>query len=300
MPSPELLDLVANLPADSIPEDLFPREEMPALRKGQEEMMSNFYPLPEGIETEDIEASGVAATWFSHGDSNAERVILYVHGGGFMWGSPRTHGELISRVCLEAGVRCLAVDYRETPEHVFPAALDDCAALYQWLLDQGVRAQHIALVGDSAGGGLVLSTLVRLQAQGLPYPAAAVATSAFTDLTLSGDSMKTVKDPLCTEKGLKLLADTYAGGHDLTDPELSPLFADKTGFPPLLLQVAENELLRDDTVRFARSATDSGVDNSLEIYPGACHLWHWFGPQVPESVAALESIAKFLKQHLWR
>lgn len=298
MPSQQLIDLVELLPAETIPEELYPLEEIPLHRRNQEEMMTQAYPVPTEVIRETIDAGGTHATWFRTERAAKDRAILYIHGGGFMWGSPVTHAELISRIALATGIPCLAVDYRKSPEHVYPAALNDCTDTYLWLTEQGYTPNNIALVGDSAGGGLVLSTLTRLKNDGWPLPAAAVTSSAFTDLTLGGTSMKNADDPLCTEKGLKLLGDTYADGAELTNPELSPLFADYTGHPPLLLQVGERELLLSDTERVAAKAEYEGVDATLEVYEGACHLWHWFGPDVPESIQAIESIKQFIGKHL--
>jgi epsilon-lactone hydrolase len=265
-------------------------------------MMLEAEPVPAAVALEEISADGVDCTWFRAADSQRDAVILYIHGGGFMWGSPRSHAGLISRICLASGLPLLGVDYRETPEHIFPAALDDCATAYQWLCKQGFSAKNLVLVGDSAGGGLVLSLLARLKADGQPLPAGAATSSAFTDLTLSGDSMQSraVLDPLCTETGLRFLGDTYASDTDLCDPTLSPLFADYAGMPPLLLQVGDREVLLDDSCRVADKARAAGVDVTLEVYEGAVHLWQWFGPEVPESIQAVNSIAQFARRCLGR
>jgi len=298
MPSKQLDELIHSLPAGTIPEQLFPHEQMPSMRKAFDEIMLSQHPLPPSITQQNVDAAGVPCTWFHSVQSRRDCVLLYIHGGGFMWGSPRTHANLIARIVLASDVQALAVDYRETPEHVFPAALDDCAKAYQWLLDAGFPAQKIVLVGDSAGGGLVLSILVRLLASHRPLPAAAVTSSAFTDLTLAGDSMHSAEDPLCTRSGLKFLGETYAAGAELTQPELSPLYADYHGMPPLLMQVGERELLLDDTRRVVAKARAAGVEATEEVYAGAIHLWHWFGPEVPESIEAVNSIANFVRKYL--
>ena len=300
MPSQALIDLADALPASTIPEQLFPVDEMPAIRAAMDQMMLEAEPVPASISLEDISACGVECTWFRAPESHSDSAILYVHGGGFMWGSPRSHAGLISRICLASGLPVLAVNYRETPEHVYPAALDDCAMAYHWLEASGYPAKRLVLVGDSAGGGLVLSLLVQLKSSGQLLPAGAATSSAFTDLSLSGDSIQSraAADPMCSKNGLHFLASTYAGSADLNEPTLSPLFADYSAMPPLLLQVGDREVLLDDSRRVADKAAEAGVDVRLEVYEGAVHLWHWFGPQVPESIQAVDSIAQFAKRCL--
>jgi acetyl esterase/lipase len=225
--------------------------------------------------------------------------LLYLHGGGYVIGSIHTHKGLIAGLSAAAHCRALALDYRLAPEHRYPAAVDDAVAAYRWLLDAGFSPSRIAIAGDSAGGGLALATLVALRAAGDPLPAAAVPISPWTDLEGTGDSMKTHvdKDPMVEPGGLLGMARLYLGDADPRQPTASPLHADLTGLPPLLIQVGELETLLDDATRIAASAQKRGVAVTLEVWPEMVHVWHLFAPMVPEGRDAIARIGAFLKQH---
>ena len=194
----------------------------------------------------------------------------------------------------------LVVDYRLGPEHPYPAAVDDALTAYEWLLDAGFEPDRIVVAGDSAGGGLTLATLLALRDRGRPLPALGVPISPWTDLTLSGESMTSMAehDPMVTRHGLQRMADWYVGGADPKAPLVSPLFADLAGLPPLLIHVGELETLRDDAIRFAERAIAAGVDVTLEVWPEMIHVWHVFGPDVPESEAGVARIAQFIAERL--
>jgi len=229
--------------------------------RAQYEMAVAAYPVPEDVKLEAREAGGVPAEWVRAAGCSYERVVEYLHGGGYVIGGLATHRELASRLSRSTGASVLVVDYRLAPEHPFPAALDDAVAAYRWLLAEGFDASSVALAGDSAGGGLVVATLIALRDANSPLPAAAVCLSPWADLTQSGDSVTTRAeiDPITSKAALDAMAAWYLGDHDPRDPLASPLFGDLAGLPPLLVQVGELEVLYDDAARLAERARDAGV-----------------------------------------
>jgi epsilon-lactone hydrolase len=251
-------------------------------------------------QSEKVLAQGVDATWIAASAGTPDTVLLYLHGGGFQVGSVRSHRDLIARLSKAAGCRALAIDYRLAPEHRFPAALNDAVAAYKWLLDQGVAPKKIAFAGDSAGGGLALSTLIVLHEQGVPLPAAAVVLSAWTDLSVTGASYETRSeaDPINERRMIRAMARAYLGDSiDPREPPVSPLFANLTGLPPLLIQVGDREILLDDSRIFAEKARAAGVDVQLEIWDGMIHVFQQFASELVEARLAIDSIGRFLSQH---
>jgi acetyl esterase/lipase len=224
---------------------------------------------------------------------------VYLHGGAFALGSIDVFREWVARLARATKTRALLIGYRLAPEHPYPAALDDTAAAYLWLLQEGVAPSEIILAGDSAGGGLALSTLVSLRDTGRPLPAGAVCISPWTDLALTGGSIrdKAQADPILSPRTLDTYAGYYAGSVERTEPLLSPLYADWIGLPPLLIQVGQNEILLDDALRSAAKARAAGVDVTLETWEGMFHVFHML-PFLPETKRALESIAGFVSQRL--
>lgn len=228
--------------------------------------------------------------------------LLYFHGGSYALGSPATAISLTANLVVRTGARSISLDYRLAPEHPFPAAVQDCAAAYRALLDDGVEASSIALAGDSAGGGLAVTTCLLARAEGLPAPAAVLTFSAGLDATRSGASMTTKAgiDPFFTRQGLEETSAMYTAGQDLHQELLSPaVAADMTGFPPLMLQVGGNEVLLDDSTRLADRARDAGVDVVLDVTANVPHVFQAFaGGGLDEADRALERAALFLAQHL--
>jgi len=262
--------------------------------------LGDVFPLPEDVSVAEVTAGGVPGLWLTPPEVSAEAVLLYLHGGGYQLGSPRSHRELAARLARAAGVRALIVDYRLAPEHRFPAALDDALAAYRWLLDdRGVPAGSIVLAGDSAGGGLVAATLVAARDRGLPLPAAAALLSPWADLTGSGASMVTnaETDPILSADLLGEMARSYAGATDLADPLVSPVFADLTGLPPLSVDAGTAELLLDDGRRLAAAAGRAGVEVVLTEAEGMPHVWHVLA-LTPEATAATDRVGAFLAAHL--
>jgi monoterpene epsilon-lactone hydrolase len=233
------------------------------------------------------------------GDQTAEEVVFYLHGGTYLLGSAANTARLPGAIGTRAGARVISVDYRLAPEHPFPAGLDDALAAYRALLDSGVAPTRIAFAGDSAGGGLVLATLLAARAAGLPLPSSAVLFSPWTDLTLSSASLdeRAAVDPTLTRDGLAAGAQAYLGSADPADPLLSPVFADLRGLPPLLVVVGSNEILLDDSLRLAARAAADEVEIRLEVTPGAPHVFPLFGRRLDEAETALRHVGEFLSAH---
>jgi monoterpene epsilon-lactone hydrolase len=253
--------------------------------------------LASGTKIEAVVAGGVKADWFTTPESENDRVILYLHGGGYIFGSPTSHRGIISRLAKAARARVLALDYRLAPEHPFPAAVEDSTAAYRWLLEQGYKPSKIALAGDSAGGGLTIATLVALREAKTPLPAAAVPISPWVDLEGTGESMKTraAVDPMVQKEGIAGIAAQYLGQTDPKNPLAAPLYADLKGLPPLLIHVGDAETLLSDATRIAEKAKQAGVKVDLKIYPEMIHVWHLFADILPEAQQAIEEIGGFVR-----
>ena len=264
-------------------------------------LMNSFKTTPpEGTTVTPVVAGGVPGEWVVAPDADADRVILYVHGGGYCLGSLDSHRNLVGRLSAEAKARVLSLDYRLAPEHPYPAAVEDAVAAYRWLLAEGVPANRIAISGDSAGGGLTLATLLALKEEGDPLPAAGVPLSPWADLEGTGESVKTraAVDLMVRAEGLKEMADFYAAGADLRLPRLSPLYGDYAGLPPLLIHVGDAEVLLDDAVRVAERAKAAGVDVTLAIWDEMPHVFQAFTGLLPEADQALEAIGQFVRSHI--
>jgi acetyl esterase/lipase len=262
--------------------------------------LAQLFPLPADVATEKVEANGVPCEWVSVSGSDASTVIFYLHGGGYIIGSPNTHRECVSRICRATGARALVVDYRLAPEHPFPAAVEDAVTAYRWLLAQGIDPQRTIIAGDSAGGGLTAGALVAIRDAGLPMPAAAVCISPWTDMESSGESMTTKAsvDPIVQKEFLDIAANHYLGGADPRAPLASPIYANLSGLPPMLIHVGECETLLDDSTRLAESARAAGVDVTLEVWDEMIHVWHIFAAMLPEGQQAIDRISEWVREKL--
>jgi acetyl esterase/lipase len=251
---------------------------------------------PAGTQTLAVDAGGVRADRVSTALSESYRHILFLHGGGFIVGSPALYRHFTWRIASAARARVLCVDYRLAPEHPFPAALDDAVTAYRWLLADGAEPQQIAVMGDSAGGGLALSLLLRLRDESIALPAAAVALSPWTDLALTGLSFKlnAGADPLISPEQARHFVDYYLAGADPRSPYASPLYGEPTGLPPTFIHVGGDEVLRDDAVRMANRMRAAGCRVELEIWPRMPHVWHLYAPVMPEAWQAIERIGAFV------
>jgi acetyl esterase/lipase len=257
-------------------------------------------PLPPDVKFEAVRAGGVPAEWAIAPGARADRVLVYLHGGGYTMGSLATHRALCARLSKLAGLRVLNVAYRLAPEHPHPAAVEDAVTAMRWVYARGFAPARVAIAGDSAGGGLTLGTLLALRDAGDVLPAAAVCISPWTDLAATGESIRTNAsvDPMVTEGPLREMALAYLGGKDARTPLASPLYADLHGLPPLLVQVGDAELLLDDATRLASRARDAGVDVTLEVWEEMFHVWHAFAEILPEAQRACERIAAWLEPRL--
>jgi monoterpene epsilon-lactone hydrolase len=292
MASPEFHAVLEQLRAQPIaPEDAGIEE----IRAGFEAMAQ---PVPEDVRVESVDANGVPAEWVVPPDAADGRVVLYVHGGGYVIGSLNTHRALVAAIARSAGARALSLDYRLAPEHPFPAAVEDAVTGYRWLLANGVRPEQIVIAGDSAGGGLTIATLIALRDQGEPLPAAGVCLSPWVDLEGIGESMttKAAVDPMVQKDGLQRMAAAYLGGADPRSALAAPLYAELRGLPPLLIQVGTAETLLDDSTRITARARDAGVDVTLEPWEEMIHVWQLFGPAMPEAQQAVERIGEYIRQ----
>lgn len=252
---------------------------------------------PEGVTCTPVDAGGVSAEWSVAAGVDEAKVVLYVHGGGYVMGSAGSHRDVTGRLSKAAGARVLSLNYRLAPEHPFPAPVDDAVAAYRWLLAQGISPGNIAVAGDSAGGGLAIATLLALRDAGEPLPAAGVGISPWVDMEGTGESMTTraAVDPVVQKEGLLGMAKLYLGDADPKNPLAAPLHADLAGLPPLLLQVGDAETLLDDSTRLAEKARAAGVDVTLKVWDEMPHVWHLFAPILPEGRQAIDEIGSFFQ-----
>lgn len=264
------------------------------------EAMTQMAPLPPDVRAEPVEAAGVPAEWVTVPESEASRFVLYLHGGGYVVGSIRTHRDLAQRIARAARARVLLIDYRLAPEHPHPAAVEDATQAYRWMLDQGIPPSRIAIAGDSAGGGLTVATLVALRDAGVALPAAAVLLSPWVDLEGLGESMRTKAevDPMVQREPLLRMAAMYLAGQDPRTPLAAPLYADLHGLPPLLIQVGTAETLLDDSLRLADKARAAGVAVTLEPWEDMIHVWQAFAALLPEGQQAIDRIGNFVRQYI--
>lgn len=268
-------------------------------RTALDRLSNSYLRKPAALTLSPVETDAIRGEWVSHMPQSQDSVIYYLHGGGYFWGSPKTHREITYRLATGIQGRVFALDYRLAPEHPHPAALEDAIAGYQWLLSELGSAARITVAGDSAGGGLALALLLALKARGLPLPAAAMLMSPWTDLTCSGQSMidNAGKDPVFWPASLRHVAAWYADPDRLASPLISPLFGDLSGLPPVLLQVGSTEILLDDSRRLAEGLQAAGGRCRLDIWPDMVHVWHMASSFVPEGRQAIQDMAQFALEH---
>jgi len=281
------------------------RENAPEKEPTMEEMRANmeamvlFFPLAKDIQYEPVDAGGISAEWVVAPGAADDRVVYYLHGGGYVMGSINTHREMVSHISRAAEARVFIIDYRLAPEHPFPAAVEDSTAAFRWLLKEGFDPQKIVIAGDSAGGGLTVATLVALKDEGDALPAASVCLSPWVDLEGLGQSMttKAEADPMVQRDAIIKMGKAYLGNADARTPLAAPLYADLTGLPPMLIQVGTSETLLDDATRLAEGAKEAGVNVTLEPWEEMIHVWQYFASSVPEAKEAVKRIGSFILQH---
>ncbi|MDZ7604087.1 MAG: alpha/beta hydrolase [Cyclobacteriaceae bacterium] len=259
------------------------------------ETSTMFSTLPWGVTFEKIDYDLFSAEWLVPREAVSDRVILYLHGGGYVIGSSHTHRALAGSIAKGVGASCLVIDYRKAPENPYPAALDDAFHAYNQLLDTGYKADHIAVVGDSAGGGLSIALQYELRDLGLPLPRCTVLLSPYLDLNGTGRSvsLNAKNDRFLDVFEMRRWAEMYAGDQDFKDPLISPLYGNTKGLPPILVQASESEVLYDDSVRFVKKARQSGVDIEFQTWHGLIHWWHMFGT-MPEAKEAIGKVIEFI------
>jgi monoterpene epsilon-lactone hydrolase len=257
-------------------------------------------PLPADITVTAGELGGVPTAEITVDHVEPRHVVLYFHGGVYAIGEAGLAADLASQVGRRTAAKVISVDYRLAPEHPYPAAVDDALAAYQALLDDGTPPSDIVFAGESAGGGLAIATLVNARDHGLPLPAAAFVMSPMTDLTLAGASMETRRavDPLLSPEALQARIADYTAGQDAAFGLVSPLFADLSGLPPLIIQAGTHEVLLDDAIRFAGRAASADVEVILDITPGVPHVFQAYYPLLDEASAALDRAGQLLAAHL--
>lgn len=254
------------------------------------------HPTPDGIAITEINMGAVGATLVTPKCAEGDRILLYIHGGGYIAGSPAAYHGLAGHYAKLLKAKVYMPDYRLAPEHPFPAAIDDTPASYKWLLEQGHSPKSIIFSGDSAGGAMVISVMVAARNAGLPLPAAGVAISPWANLEHTGSSMTTRDgiDPTVSLEGLNLMAKAFLNGELKNNPDASPVFADVRGLPPILVQIGESEVMLSDAIRLATHLAENRVRVSLEVWPGMFHVWHMFAAILPEGMDALKGAVAFL------
>jgi len=277
-----------------------PATTLQALRRQDAFLERLVPPPPKGTQATHIDLDGVKAVAVLTLASLGDRLVLYLHGGGHVSGSPALYGDFTWRIAAATRARTVILDHRLAPEHPFPAALDDAVTAYRALVADGVDPRRMAVLGESSGGGLVLAMLLKLRDEGFRLPAAAVALSPWTDLALTGGSLQrnAEADPMLRGTEGARLASYYLAGADPRTPYASPLYADPTGLPPTLIQVGSDEILLDDSVRMAERMRAAGCQVELEIWPRMPHTWQVWARVLPEARAAIERIGAFVQSKI--
>ena len=255
---------------------------------------------PGGVDYLEVDAGGVEAMWAVPKACNDDRVVLCTHGGGYVVGSMYTHRKIFGHIAKAIGCKALILQYRRAPENPHPAQVEDSVTAYNWLLDEGYKADHICTTGDSAGGALCTSVLLGIRDKGLPMPAAALPMSPWYDPEGTGDSLKTnaEKDCLVQKDVLEGMAGMFLGDASSKDPLANLLCADLAGLPPIYIQVGGDETLLDDSLRFEQLAKDAGVDIKCDVYPEMQHVFHFMAGKAPEADDAVQKMADWVKPKL--
>jgi acetyl esterase/lipase len=289
----ERLDAI--LRQSTFPGDADVDEQRRALRE-----LLSAQPLPDDVTVTAAELGGVPAAEITVDGIEPRHVVLYFHGGVYVIGDAFLAADLASQVGRRTDAKVISVDYRLAPEHPYPAAVDDALAAYEALLQDGAAPSDIAFAGESAGGGLAIATLVNARDHGLPLPAATLVMSPYADLTLAGPTMETKRevDPLLSRELLQPRVTDYTAGQDAALDLISPIFADLSGLPPLIIQAGTHEVLLDDAVRLAQRAAADDVEVTLEITPGVPHVFQAYHAILDEAGAALDRAGQFLSAHL--
>jgi acetyl esterase/lipase len=288
-------NLEAILRQSAFPGDIDINEQRRLLRE-----LISAQPLPADVTVTAAALGGVPTAEITIDGIEPRHVVLYFHGGVYVLGDAFQSADLASQVGRRTGAKVISVDYRLAPENPYPAAVDDALAAYEALLQNGTAPADIVLAGESAGGGLAVATLVNARDRGLPLPAAVFVMSPYADLTLAGTTMKTKAevDPLMSFENLQARVPDYTSGQDAAVGLISPIFADLSGLPPLVIQAGSHEVLLDDAVRLARQAAIADVEVTLDITPGVPHVFQAYSAILDEGAAALDRAGQLLSTHL--
>ncbi|UST61304.1 alpha/beta hydrolase [Pseudomonas moraviensis] len=273
--------------------------KMSDIRDAYAKMLGQNQP-PAGVRFETVDMGGVPATLVTPDELKTDAVLMYIHGGAYIVGRPDGYHGIGGNYAKMLGARVYMPDYRLAPEHQFPAPIDDTLRAYEWLLEQNITASKIAFAGESAGGAMVVSVMVAAKSKGLPLPAVGSSISPWANLEHTGASMSNREglDPLNSKPVLDILARAFLGDTLANHPLASPVFADVTGLPPILVQIGENELMLSDAMRLASHLADNRVRVNLEVWPGMFHAWHFYAAMLAEGHQALESSVRFIETGL--
>ncbi|WP_404940109.1 alpha/beta hydrolase [Pseudomonas atacamensis] len=273
--------------------------KMSDIRDAYAKMLGQNQP-PAGVRFEAVDMGGVPATLVTPDELKTDAVLMYIHGGAYIVGRPDGYHGIGGNYAKMLGARVYMPDYRLAPEHQFPAPIDDTLRAYEWLLEQNIAASKIAFAGESAGGAMVVSVMVAAKSKGLPLPAVGSSISPLANLEHTGVSMSNREglDPLNSKPVLDILARAFLGDTLANHPLASPVFADVTGLPPILVQIGENELMLSDAMRLANHLADNRVRVNLEVWPGMFHAWHFYAGMLAEGQQALESSVRFIEAGL--
>jgi acetyl esterase/lipase len=272
---------------------------MSDIRDAYAKMLGQNQPPP-GVGFEAVDMGGVPATLVTPDELKTDAVLIYIHGGAYIVGRPDGYHGIGGNYAKMLGARVYMPDYRLAPEHQFPAPIDDTLRAYEWLLEQNIAASKIAFAGESAGGAMVVSVMVAAKSKGLPLPAVGSSISPWANLEHTGVSMSNREglDPLNSKPVLDILARAFLGDTLANHPLASPVFADVTGLPPILVQIGENELMLSDAMRLANHLAENRVRVNLEVWPGMFHAWHFYAGMLAEGQQALESSVRFIEAGL--
>lgn len=292
--SKEQLDFILRLSAENPP----PANATPPQMREWFEAINAQTPIAEGAMIETISVGPCPAELIRLPGGDEGKLVIYYHGGGFLFGSPRSHRTIATHLAKASGATVLSVDYRLAPEHPAPTAHDDAYAAYLWALEHGYAPASIVLSGDSAGGNLALSTAVRARDNGVPLPSCLVLMSPALDFASEGESHRTLADaPLVNRELMGLFNAVYIGAGDLRSSQVTPFYGDVSGLPPVLVHVGSWELLRDDSITIADRINASGGSAELKVWEGMCHSWQLFAPMLEEGMASIEEAGAFMRRH---
>lgn len=270
-----------------------------AARRRAIEQLRHITMPADGCELSTGQIDTIPYEFWTPANLNPGRIIIYSHGGGYMMFSPGTHRGLASRLAQELSAQAIVFDYRLAPEHKFPAAIDDALTVYRYVLSLGYNPRNVIFAGDSAGGGITFGLMIAARDAGLPLPGLAIGLSPWVDMTTSGFSMRenADKDVMLKPDGVAHFATEYMGSQDPKHPYASPLFADLKGLPPIMLQAAGDEILRDDSVRLAAALREAGVKVELDVWPGLFHVFEFAWRWLPQAESGIQKIGDFVRRH---